>query len=437
MKKQTISSAVAAALVVSVVPAAVADASTATAVQIKKVTAVDSTNVQVTYVKAGKTVTSKVKATKVIKHGAKTVQFKLQGKNYTQKLAKAFSNSNYISANSQVAKAKVAISKGMTADAVAAVASAESFLAKLKTTDVSVAQYKKLSQEIASLKTALESTTADFSAADVLKQSLEKMNAVKSMDSAFDTTMKMSMMGESMNMKMTGTMSMISEPILVKMDMVVDMGELGGKQTMQMYMEEANGKYITYAGMDGQWVKEETEAVSQDKIADMQVYMDSLTNVKAVGKETLQGKELYVVEGTLSGDTIEKFIQQSGALDTAQITAAAGTEDMVSAAELQKMVEAMLKDIGDLKMRMWVDPETYYSVKYEIDATDMMQKLMTNMMKQIGADLSKEEQSILTAITIDKMVMTMTNSNFDAVKAFTIPADVKSKAVASTAATAK
>ena len=202
MKKQTISSAVAAALVVSVVPAAVADASTATAVQIKKVTAVDSTNVQVTYVKAGKTVTSKVKATKVIKHGAKTVQFKLQGKNYTQKLAKAFSNSNYISANSQVAKAKVAISKGMTADAVAAVASAESFLAKLKTTEVSVAQYKKLSQEIASLKTALESTTADFSAADVLKQSLEKMNAVKSMDSAFDTTMKMSMMGESMNMKM-------------------------------------------------------------------------------------------------------------------------------------------------------------------------------------------------------------------------------------------
>ena len=78
MKKQTISSAVAAALVVSVVPAAVADASTATAVQIKKVTAVDSTNVQVTYVKAGKTVTSKVKATKVIKHGAKTVQFKFQ-----------------------------------------------------------------------------------------------------------------------------------------------------------------------------------------------------------------------------------------------------------------------------------------------------------------------------------------------------------------------
>lgn len=423
MKKQTISSMVAAALVVSAVPAAVADAAATSTVSISKVVALDSATVQITYTQNGKTKVSKVKTTKVIKHGATTVQFRLQGKSYTKKLSKAFENANYVSAMNQIVKAQDAINKGADADAIQAIKKASTFFTRLKTTEVSSAQYKKLSQQITSLQTILADleapiAAADFSAADVLKQSIEKMNAVKSMDSNVSMTMKISLMNEALNLNMYGTMSTISNPILAKMDLTMDLGELG-KDTMQMYMEESNGKYTTYTQVGkSEWIKQTMDAGNQANAYDTQVYLEALKDVKAVGKQTLQGKELYVVEGVVSGDVLEALIQQSGAMDIVAVS----TED----ADMQAMIQSMLTNLGNIKMRMWIDSD-FYNVKYEMDMTDLVKKMMENIAN--SGQMVGEDQELLKMIQFSEVSMSMTNSNFNGVEAFTIPAEVKNGAV--------
>lgn len=431
MKKQVISTMTAVALVASVVPAAVADAETST-VKINKVTAVDSKTVQVSYTtKAGKKVVTKVKTTKALKHGATIAQFSLQGVTRTAKLSKAFVNKNYISANNQIAVAKDALNKGADAAAIKAIKNVNTFFSRIKTTEVNATQYKNLSKQVSSLKeklTDLEApiVAADFSATEVMEKSLEKMNAVKSMDSVLKMPFNLSLAGEELAMNIKSSVSMFSSPILVKMNMVMDMNLDGvDKVSTQMYMEEVNGKYITYTNAgDGKWLKEETDSVEQGSLNNTQGYMDGLTNVKAIGKQTLQGKELYVVEGTVSGDEMKKALQESGALGVV----GTGTDPVT-----QEMMNELLKDVGDLKMRMWIDSTDYYAVKYVIDMSDLMGKIMSSLMGQMGDLLTKEDQEMIKDMKFE-MIMTMVNSNFDGVKAFTIPAEVKNNAVSATTA---
>ena len=108
MKKKLISAFTATAMVATVVPAAVTQAAPAT-LKIASVVAVDSNNVKVTYTVNQKKYTETVKTSKVIKHGATIVSFKLKGNNYSAKLSKPFSNKNYVSVTNNVNQGNAAL----------------------------------------------------------------------------------------------------------------------------------------------------------------------------------------------------------------------------------------------------------------------------------------------------------------------------------------
>ncbi len=154
MKNKVISTLTAAALIASVVPVAVANAATAD-VKVNSVSALDSSTVKVSYTKKGKKYSTNVKTTKVIKHGATIVQFKLQGQSYSSKLKTPFVNKNYISALNHLEQADLAIVNGKKEDANQALSHANVFFSRLKTTEVSEAQYHALNQRIAQLQNAL------------------------------------------------------------------------------------------------------------------------------------------------------------------------------------------------------------------------------------------------------------------------------------------
>lgn len=432
MKKKVISTLTAAALVASVAPAVVTEAAPATVVKVDIVTAVDSKTVKVSYTMNKKKYSATVKTKNVIKHGASTVQFTLKGKVYSAKLKNKFVNKNYVSALSNVKKAVQAIDIGLDQDAIKAIKNASAFFSRIKTTELSSKQYSELKQQITKLQqtlTILETPVVpeNFSATDVMKKSVEKMNAVKSMDSKLLYSMKMSFMDETLDMNMYGTMSTFAKPLLAKMNLTLDLGEL--KENVDMYMEEKDGKYITYTKVGSEWTVEEVKVTDNNAMSNpsSQLYMESFSEIKGLGTQTIDGKKMYVVEGKISGDALEKLIESTGALNMNNL----GLTNLGLTAEEMKLVEEMMSniftDLGDMSMKMWINADDYYAVKYEMDITGFMQKMFDNIIKsmanpELGLGLTQEDIEMAKGMfKVEKVWVSMTNNNFDNVPTFTIP----------------
>ena len=88
----------------------------------------------------------------------------------------------------------------------------------------------------------------------------------------------------------------------------------------------------------------------------------------------------------------------------------------------EEQLQAMYADMGDLPIAMWIDAEGYV-LKYEMDLTELMQKIMDAAMGAVGqteADVS---------VSIKKTMISMVCSDFNAVGEITIPAEAKSAKV--------
>ena len=125
----------------------------------------------------------------------------------------------------------------------------------------------------------------------------------------------------------------------LKMTMNMDMGELGS-QAIDVYAEETDGKFVTYSGTAGSWMKQEVESLQQyDGMSNMKIYLDNAGSLKLDGEEKIQSGDAYKMSGVISGDSIEKVINASGIMDsmTGQLGAGYG-----------EMLKSMYSDMGDL-----------------------------------------------------------------------------------------
>ena len=82
----------------------------------------------------------------------------------------------------------------------------------------------------------------------------------------------------------------------------------------------------------------------------------------------------------------------------------------------EEMMAEMYNEIKDLPVSLWIDGEGYVR-KYEMDMTEMMQKIMGESMKAMGA--SEED----LPVKIEKTAITMVCSAFNEVEEIEIPAE--------------
>ncbi|MBR6543583.1 MAG: hypothetical protein IKT73_10330, partial [Anaerotignum sp.] len=81
-----------------------------------------------------------------------------------------------------------------------------------------------------------------------------------------------------------------------------------------------------------------------------------------------------------------------------------------------EMLEDLYDEMKDLTVSLWIDAEGYV-LKYEMDMTEMMQKIMDESMKALGAAESDLKMDI------EKTSVTMVCSDFNAVGEIEIPAE--------------
>lgn len=244
----------------------------------------------------------------------------------------------------------------------------------------------------------------------LLTKAQETMDSVESMAMDMDMEIGMAMGEESIDMVTSAKILAVSEPLKMKMDMSVDMGEMGS-QSMQMYAEEKDGQFLTYTNVDGAWY---AQSVTADSLAqynaegNMDLYLKNISNFSKTGEEDINGVTASKIEGVLTGDAMKEAIQESGVLDS--------VESMGLSAE---DIEAIYS--SDLPLAMWIDADGYV-VKYEMDMTAMMQTVMDQAMANAG------EAAGDVKIEINKTTISMTCKDFNAVEV-EIPAEAANATV--------
>ncbi|MGN8898094.1 DUF6612 family protein [Flavonifractor sp. HCP28S3_F3] len=259
-----------------------------------------------------------------------------------------------------------------------------------------------LALSLAACGSGTEKSTGDIATA------LEKINAVKSLEATMVMEMDMSLMGQSMETETAMNMVCFNDPMKLKADMTMDMGELGSF-TMNMYAAMDGDNYTVYMNDGSAWSSETVDMSylqQYDAQESMNLYLESGDDYTLEGTEEINGSTANKFTGVIRGDALEEVLAASGA--TSSLESSVGNLDL----------SELYSDLGDMPITVWVDQESGYPVRYAMDMTELMQGIMEKSMAAAGG-----EEDISGMITMDKMSLVMDCFNFDNATDFEIPAE--------------
>lgn len=246
---------------------------------------------------------------------------------------------------------------------------------------------------------------------EVMTKAQEAMAGVTSM--GYDMTMDLSLgaEGETLTISSVTRADTILSPLVMKAEMEMDLGDLGGTTNMVLYAKEQDGSYLTAVGTPDETGQMVWQSSSMDALGEletlngadsMQLYLDSIQNFTQGESETVGGVEATRYDGVILGEDLSEVIAASGALSQL---------DSLGLGEMSDL----FTDMGDLPVSLWIAKETYYPVKYEMDLTKMMQSILDKTLsEQLGADIG---------LTVEQTALSMTLRDINQVGGIEIPAE--------------
>lgn len=242
---------------------------------------------------------------------------------------------------------------------------------------------------------------------DVLTKAQENSTNAKSMDVTGTLKMTMSADGETLDMNIDMNMAIFADPYKAKIDMAIEMGALGASST-EMYLMPDADKYYTYILADGAWYKQEMDkSVFESSVSayNSTAYTDILAECEkdfTMSEVEENGKSLYKLEGKLTGESMKKMVEATGALD------------QLKDSGIDTSVASIYENAGDLKMVVYIYKDTYEFYKMSMDMKDMMEGIMNST----STDTSK-------TVTIDNCTMDMEYTNINSATEFELPEEAK------------
>ncbi len=265
--------------------------------------------------------------------------------------------------------------------------------------------------------------SAGKSMEEVLLNASKNMENAKSMTYTFDMDMGMQVLGMKMDTLMKSDIKTIQNPLTLEMTGKMDMGDLGSYD-MDIYAETEGDHLVMYTGMnmgeETMWMKSsvdmDSSQISQyNAQSNIKVYMENAKNFTEVGKEDVNGVQAVRFDGVINGDSIGNVLNESG------------MSEQVSGMGVENP-EEMFAEMGDIPVSFWVDTEKELIVKYTIDMSEAMQKLMAKTMEEMETSEEEGTENMAGLFTIDRSVMTIVITGIDNVDSITIPQEAKDNA---------
>lgn len=248
---------------------------------------------------------------------------------------------------------------------------------------------------------------------DALAAAQENMQDVSSMaaNMVLEMNMAASAEGETQSMESVTKMDMTCfyDPMKLKLDIEVDAGENGTTTTTSYVEQGKDDSFTMYVNSGSEWIAQTVSAddISQYDAADnMKMYLDDDYHFEKAGTEQVEGANAYKYTGSITGDDMKEAVLESGALDS-----------LSSLGLDTSAMDGMLDDVDGMPITLWIDEESLYPVKYEMDMTSVMDSLMANLLKAMG------DQAQGVSMSISKMKLMMTCSDYNEAEDFSIPAE--------------
>ncbi len=242
-------------------------------------------------------------------------------------------------------------------------------------------------------------------------------------DVSMDMEMKLSVFGQDMDidMKVNNTTDANTSPDKTKSEMTMEM--LGEKVTVLGYTEKTDTGLVTYSSTDGgkTWSRTSVEGDEQAKASDLSNFSELLklaSSFEETGSETVRGSEATVYSGVIPSETMEKILQMSSMLESVLETMNLSLDDVE------------LEELGSVPVTIALDNKSGMVVRYTMDLSEMMAKLMPVMFNAIvseavsqmgleGLDLEQLGFKVETG----RVFATGELYDFDAVGTIEIPAE--------------
>lgn len=246
---------------------------------------------------------------------------------------------------------------------------------------------------------------------ELLALSQKTMATVESMAAEMTMQMDMSMGEETMETTTTAKILTRQNPLRMQMNLSAALGDGTEMQNMQMYAEEEDGKLRTYVLAADTWYSQtmEMSALAQYNAEEnVTLYLSNLADFSATATEKINDTEATKIEGKLKKDVLQKVLAESGM-----------TESAAAMGVTEEQLATLTESVESLPLTLWIDADGYV-LKYEMDLTVIMQKIMDQAMEAVG---SAEASS---AVKVGKTSISMVCSQFNAVEEITIPEEAKS-----------
>ena len=244
--------------------------------------------------------------------------------------------------------------------------------------------------------------TANMTPKAILTQSGKASEDLTDVQANMKAEVKMTAQGETMNMDIDMDMIAKESPVRAQMNMDINLS-LGGEkqsQAMNMYMLEENGKVSMYLGMDGKWQKASIDlGTSQEQLekyskqVDTSVYTQDAEIFENKGVKKVNGKEVVVLEGELTGDDMIAALKDSG------------IEDQLAQLGQAGMSLEDFKTQSGMKIVGYYDAETLLPVEMTVDMTDYFKEVMEKI-------LTAQNTPAPSDFKVDKYTMTITYTAF-------------------------
>lgn len=244
----------------------------------------------------------------------------------------------------------------------------------------------------------------------LIAASLKQMREVKNFDVSLNATVNIVLQAQTISTEIDMDYTYIVDPYAVKgmMEMDMDIGTEGyTTDEFEIYAEKKDGKYFTYSKVkDADWTVaeiNELEANQYNAAAQANILLESISNPKIVGTETENGAEVKEIEGVIPSAKLQGLFEATGSLENFNEL---GLKEITA----EEFTQAFAK-VSDLPIKLQIDANEYYLLKYETDMTEVMNQLLKNIFGQeIAQNLSYQE-----------VEMSMACTNFDKVEAFEMP----------------
>lgn len=290
------------------------------------------------------------------------------------------------------------------------------------TTETADAGQTETKQKEEAEKAEKEAEEAKADVENPIEEALKRMAEVDSME--LTVVIRMDMLakddGESQAIESVTTMNMecMINPLKVKMEMEVNAKtDTGDKESesVSIYGDvDENGNYVMYMFDGENWLAQEVSEFDLDRFnakSRMEEQIGDTSVYVLEGTKKIAGVDTYKYSYTMTGAEMKEALRDSGAL---------GYLSRIGLSESDAY--DMLDELGEIVTNVYVDAETYYPIRYEMDMTEVMNDFYAAVLEARG-----EQPAVLTP-NVSEMVLIMSCYNFNGVSDITIPEEALSAA---------